>query len=260
MRNSSIILVLIVFIQFACKPDRLPDINDGFESDSLSNIWTNDKFIPEALCFQSQYVHSGKKAAKLILKPGDQIDEEKGTILERAELKESKKLSAVENSTYEYSFCILLPPDFPIVPTRLVIAQWKQDCKSGDCDPDNPVLALRYVSGKFYITLQTEPERTNLFTQEETILNVWNDFKFQVKFSRLQDGMIKAWLNGKQIIDYNGATAYSKSYGYSNPGIFYFKMGLYRDHMDQPMTIYLDDYSKKQISDFLIINPSFFRY
>jgi len=71
MRNSSIILVLILFIQFACKRDRLPDISDGFESDSLSNIWTNDKFIPDALGFQSQYVHSGMKAAKLNLKSGD---------------------------------------------------------------------------------------------------------------------------------------------------------------------------------------------
>ena len=250
MRNVSIIFSLILFIQIACKPDRLPNITDGFESDFLSKIWTSDKFIPGALGFQSQYVHSGKKAAMIILRPGDQIEEEKGTILERAEIKESKKLFSLENSTYEYSFSILLSPDFPIVPTRLVIAQWKQDCKSGNCDPDSPVIALRYVSGKFYITLQTEPKLAILFSQNESILNKWMDFKFQVRFSRMQDGVIKAWLNGKQIIEYKGKTAYTQNYGYPIPGVFYFKMGLYRDHMDQPMTIYFDDYSKRQIPNF----------
>jgi hypothetical protein len=234
-------------MQIACNPDRLSNVNDGFDSDSLSKIWTSDKFLPGSLNFQTKYVRSGSKAAMLTLQPGDQIEEEKGTILERAELKESKKLYAIENSIYEYSFSILLPPDFPIVPSRLVIAQWKQDCPSGDCDPGSPVIALRFVSGKFYVTLQTEPKQITLFSQDETIVNQWLDFKFQIKFSGKQDGAIKAWLNAKQIIDYKGITAYSQTYGYPIHDVFYFKMGLYRDHMDQPMTIYLDDYKKNQI-------------
>jgi hypothetical protein len=247
MRKLSILLAILFLIQIACKPDRLLNVKDGFDSDSLSTIWTRDKFIHGALNFQTIYVRSGNKAAMLTLRPGDQIEEEKGTILERAELKESKKLFAVEKSIYEYSFSIFLPPDFPIVPSRLVIAQWKQDCKSGDCDPASPVIALRFVSGKFYVTLQTEPKQITLFSQDETILNQWLDFKFKIQFSRMQDGVIKAWLNGEQIIDYKGITAYTQTYGYPIPGVFYFKMGLYRDHMDLPMTIYLDDYKKNQI-------------
>jgi len=247
MRNLSISLTVLFLILISFRSDRLMYVNDGFETDSLSNIWSSDKFLPGALRFQTKYVRSGYKAAMLTLHPGDQIEEEKGTILERAELKESKKLYSVENSVYEYSFSILLPPDFPVVPTRLVVAQWKHDCKSGDCNPSNPVIALRYSSGVFYITLQTGPKQITLFTQEETILNQWLDFKFRIKFSRMQDGSIKAWLNGKQIIDYMGLTAYSQTYGYPIPGVFYFKMGLYRDHLDQPMTIYFDDYAKKQI-------------
>jgi hypothetical protein len=249
IRIKSFLPATLFLILIACKPARFMNVKDGFESDSLSNIWTDDKFLPGALSFQSKYVRSGNKAALLILYPGDQIDEEKGTILERAELKETKKLVSTENSIYEYSFSILLPPDFPLVATRLVIAQWKQDCQSGDCKPDNPVIALRYVSGKFFITLQTEPKPITLFTREDSILNQWLDFKFRIRFSRMQDGAIKAWLNGNQIIDYKGITAYSQDYGYPIPGKFYFKMGLYRDHMDQAMTIYIDDYAKKQIPD-----------
>jgi hypothetical protein len=46
------------------------------------------------------------------------------------------------------------------------------------------------------------------------------DFKFQVRFSRMLDGVIKAWLNGKQIIEYKGETAYTQNYGYPIPGVF----------------------------------------
>jgi hypothetical protein len=248
MRDSFFILIVIILAITSCKTNRLVEINDNFESNSLNKIWSNEKFIPGAISFQSEYVRSGNKAAMIIIHQGDQIDEEKGTILERAELKEAKKLFSNENNSYSYSFSIFLPPDFPIDPTRLVLAQWKQDCQSGNCDPNNPVIALRYSSGKFYVTLQVGPNQTILYTQNDSIINQWLDFKFHIRFSRNQDGGIKAWLNNRQIIDFAGITAYSQTFGYPIPGKFYFKIGLYRDQMVQPMTIYVDDYLKKQIS------------
>jgi len=249
MRNSSILLMIVLLTMTTCKPGRLPVINDNFESDSLSRIWSNEKLIPGALSFQSKYIRSGAKAAMIIIHQGDQIDKEKGTILERAELKESKKLFSIENKSYDYSFSMFLPPEFPIVPTRLVIAQWKQDCESEDCNPDSPVIALRFASGEFFVTLQAGQNKTILYSQKETIINQWLDFKFRIRFSRNPDGGIKAWLNGKQIIDFEGITAYSKTSGYPMPGNFYFKIGLYRDQMEQPMTICIDDYKKQQISN-----------
>jgi hypothetical protein len=61
-----------------------------------------------------------------------------------------------EDMTYEYSFSDFIPSDFPIVPIRLVIAQWKQDCSgNAPCDNDSPVVAVRYVSGVLRITRQT---------------------------------------------------------------------------------------------------------
>jgi hypothetical protein len=55
-------------------------------------------------------------------------------------------------------------------------------------------------------------------------------------------------MNDKEIINYKGITAYSEKYGYSNPGKFYFKMGLYRDTMDEPMTAYFDEFHKAELS------------
>ena len=60
---------------------------------------------------------------------------------------------------------------------------------------------------------------------------------------------MKAWLNDKQMVDYTGVNAYpeNKQTGYAHPGQFYFKMGLYRDLMAEPMTIYIDEYRKKEL-------------
>ena len=247
MRRVSSILFILTFI--ACSSDRPIDVYDGFESNKLSGIWSNEKFLPGAFEIQSTHVKSGLSAAKITLNPGDQIDKEKGTILERAELMEARRFISAEDLNYLYSFSLFLPQDFPIVPNRLIIAQWKQDCKSGDCDPGNPVVVLRYESGELKVTLQVGPKKVTLYNQTEGILNNWLDFRFQIRFSRNQQGRIKAWLNDQQIIDYTGVTAYSQIYGYPIHGRFYFKMGLYRDKMEQPMTIYLDEYKKQQLME-----------
>jgi hypothetical protein len=247
MRRIGIIHIIIVLILTAFHTDQELNVSDGFESGKLSGIWNTERFLPGAVEFQTAVVESGKSAIKITLRPGDQLEEEKGTILERAELQESYKLISMEDSIYIYSFSLFLPGDFPVVSTRLVIAQWKQYCRSGKCGIDNPVIALRYESGEFYITLKTEPKKLILYSQKEDIRNKWLNFRFQLKFSRNPDGRIKAWLNDRDIINYSGVTAYSESYGYPDPGYFYFKMGLYRDHMDLPMTIYIDDYKKQKL-------------
>ena len=56
-------------------------------------------------------------------------------------------------------------------------------------------------------------------------------------------------MNEKQIVNYKGVTAYSEKYNYPKPGHFYFKMGLYRDRMDEPMTIYIDEFKKSPLTE-----------
>ena len=57
-----------------------------------------------------------------------------------------------------------------------------------------------------------------------------------------------AWLNDKQIVNYKGMTCYSEKRGYPSNNHFYFKMGLYRDLMPQTMSLFIDDYSKKELT------------
>ncbi len=249
MKNTNQILLVCLLIFFSCHSYRYNRIYDGFETSSLSKIWETDKFIPGAVEIQPAIIRSGKKAAKIIIHPGDQIDEEKGTILERAELMESMNLWALEDSTYSYAFSMFIPQDFPIVPTRLVIAQWKQRCPVENCDPDNPVIAVRYIAGELSVDHKIGPKNDFLYRTSEDIRNKWLDFKFQIRFSRQQNGQIKAWLNDKVIVDYEGINAYPAQGGYSDRNYFYFKMGLYRDHMSESMILYVDAYSKQQLQN-----------
>jgi hypothetical protein len=88
-----------------------------------------------------------------------------------------------------------MPQDFPIVSTRLIIAQWKQYSKSENYSPDNPVIALRFKSGKLHVTCQVGMQKEVLYEQTEEIRNEWLDFQFHIRFSRGENGRIKAWLN-----------------------------------------------------------------
>jgi len=244
-----VIIACLLLLSFNAKA-QLP-VSDGFESKTLSRLWETDKFEKTAVNIQQQIVHSGQSALKITLHEGDKYEagNDSSKESERAELTEARKLVSKEGNRYEYAFSMFIPKDFPIVPTRLVIAQWKQHCGQGICEDDSPVLALRYSSGIFQITIQTGPKKNVFYETKEDIRGKWLNFKFQTRFTRTDSGYINAWINDKQVIDYSGKTCYSAERGYGPISYFYFKMGLYRDKMPEPMTIYIDDYSKKQLNN-----------
>ena len=231
------------------------NVYDGFETPELSKQWSTDRFEPGAVTMQTNIVRAGHGAAKITVRARDKfeagINGNKDS--ERAELREgTRNLVSRENSAYEYSFSEFIPTNFPIVPVRLVLAQWKQYCpEGGNCSDDSPVVAIRYVSGVLKITHQTCPHQTTLYKSKEELRGRWLGFKFQIRFATNETGRIKAWLNDKQVVDYKGFNAYPESAatGYPSPSYFYFKMGLYRDLMAEPMTIYIDEYRKRELPE-----------
>jgi hypothetical protein len=237
----------------ACDNGPMGDVYDGFEGPTLSTIWDTDRFAPGDVVLQSNVVRAGRGAAQITVHARDKFEAgiNGDSDSERAELLEAEGLYARENRAYEYSFSMFIPTDFPIVPTRLVIAQWKQQCpKGGNCSDNSPVLAIRYISGVLKITQNIGKNRTILYQEPGEARNRWLDFKFQIRFSANESGRIKAWLGDKQVVDYKGATANPENAatGYASASRFYFKMGLYRDVMAEPMTIYIDEYRKKQVA------------
>jgi len=229
------------------------DVYDGFEMTGLSKLWETSRFESGAVEMQTNIVRAGRSAAKVVVHSRDEF--ESGTNgnsdSERAELMESRKLVSRENEAYEFSFSIFFPTNFPIVPTRLVIAQWKQYCPAGNCSDDSPVLAVRYISGELYITQDLDKKHLILFRAKDEFRNHWLDFRFQVRFAPNENGRVKAWLGEKPLLDYRGVTANPENVatGYPSPGYFYFKMGLYRNVMPEPWTIYIDEYRKKQLPE-----------
>jgi len=231
------------------------DIYDGFETASLSGLWETERFEPGAVTMQTNIVRAGHGAAQIVVHAEDKFEAglkgDGGS--ERDELLEARKLTAKEGVNYEQSFSMFFPTNFPIVPTRLVIAQWKQYCGGNDnCSDDSPVLAIRYISGTLKITQNINSKHETVLYQEKGELRGrWLDFKFQVRFSPGESGRVKAWLDGKPLVDYNGVTANPEdaATGYPSPSRFYFKMGLYRNVMPEPMTVYIDEYRKRELPE-----------
>jgi hypothetical protein len=228
------------------------DVHDSFETPELSGLWSADKFVSGAVTSETNIVRAGNRAIKVTVHANDKFEagQNGDSDSERAELTEARQLVAKEGVSYEQSFSMFIPTNFPIVPTRLVIAQWKQYCASGgNCSDDSPVLAIRYISGEMRITQDLDKKFIVLYREKNEFRGRWLDFKFQVCFSSNETGRVKAWLGDKQIVDYSGVTADSENAttGYPNPSNFYFKMGLYRNVMAEPMTIYIDEYRKKQL-------------
>jgi hypothetical protein len=230
-------------------------ITDGFEKPDISNTWETDKIIPSDARIQSSVFRSGNNAIQISLHTDDKFEAGRNgnPDSERAELTEAENLFSQQGKTYIQAFSIFLPEDFPIVDTRLVLAQWKQECPRGHiCDDNSPVLAVRYISGNLLITQTIGPHRTILWQSNQEFRNNWIDFKFRVCFNTNINGRVLASINDSTVVDYSGQTAYNEdsSTGYQSPGRFYFKMGLYRDTMTDPMTIYFDNYSKEILNDY----------
>jgi Polysaccharide lyase len=235
-----------IFYEIALR-HRAIHVADGFENPGLNSIWTANRMVPGAFSIENKIVRSGHSAGAITLHPKDRYEEEssEGAASERDELMEASQLWSQMGAKYAYEFSLYLPKDFPVADTRLVVAQWKQECGSGNCRPDNPILAIRYVAGVLSVTRHSDIERVILYKSQGDIRGRWLDFRFVIRFSQGAEGKIEAWMNGQQIVAFRGPTAYA-SPGYSSHDPFYFKMGLYRDLMSQPMTIYFDDYRKDQ--------------
>lgn len=231
------------------------EVYDGFEAAGLSRNWSDDRFEPGAVEIQTDVVRAGRSAVKVTVHAHDKFEaggrNAGGT--ERAELREARNLFSEEGKAYEFSFSMFFPANFPVEPTRLVIAQWKQLCPDGgSCSHDSPVLALRYISGELRITQNIDsPRETRLYTEAGEFRGRWLDFRIQARFAPNDAGRVKVWLGGKQLVDFKGVTANSETpqAGYEHPSRFYFKMGLYRNSVPAPWTSYIDEYRKKELPD-----------
>ena len=247
-RNWLVSIAGLLVALAGCARHPAPAVYDGFEGPTLSAIWATDKLAPGAAVFQSEQVRAGRSALKITLQPNDPTPEISADETERDELTESDYLNAREGEAYAYEFSLFVPQDFPVVPKRLVLAQWKQDREGHKVTSDDPVIALRYVNGKLFVTTKSERERVTRYQTTREVRGRWTDFVFHIRHTRTNDGFVQLWIDGERVLDFRGPTAYGNEFGYPANGRFYFKMGLYRDDMKEPMTLFIDEYRKRPLA------------
>jgi hypothetical protein len=209
-------------------------IYSGFENSKIDNMWKLKKIEKDSFRIQEDFVRRGDKAIKLTLRKGMIVGTgEDGKQTERVELKEKDDYHAKENEYHLYKFSFYIPIDFPLVNSRLVIGQWKQKGKS------KPIIAQRFVDGRFFITVSVNGKTTKVLElskeQSTELIGKWIDVKYKIKFSK-DHGLLEIDF-GKYSSSYSGELANG-----SEEKKFYFKFGLYRDEIEQDMTIYFDDY------------------
>jgi hypothetical protein len=213
----------------------VPALKDGFESKTLGNFWLpgnygSGLYVPGAIILSTNYAHSGMYSAEITVHEGD-IDAagDDDTRVERAELDSGH--FPLRGREAWYGFSLLVPKDFPIVDDRLVIASCKQS------DVSRPIVAQRFRNGKHTVTVESQGRKES-YDLPPIPLGQWVDMVYHVRYSTGPDGLVDIWMNGKQVVSYSGPAADPDA-----KNAFYNKIGLYRDRLNLPMTIYYDDYA-----------------
>ncbi len=225
-------------------------VYDGFESNHLNYFrWSTRRLVAGSVQPEASVVRAGTHALAITVRDNDRYEaaSEGGGATERDELMESWWLYARSGRSYVYSFSLNLPAGFPQTSERLVIAQWRQLCEAKHCEPDRPILAIRYEDGRIQITKQEGEKKVLLYKGSEDVRGKWLDCRFVIRFSSDKSGRIEAYLNRRSVVSYHGSTLFTPGPGYPSNALIYFKTGLYRDALRRPpWTMYVDEYRKDE--------------
>jgi hypothetical protein len=226
-----------------------PLLFDGFEQTQLASFWLpgnygSGLYMPGAIKMSTNYARSGKQAVEVTVREGDveQIGDQ-STRVERADLDSGH--FALRGQEVWYGFSLLIPREFPIVDTRLVIGSCKQS------DVSRPIMAQRYRNGEHTLTVEAQG-RKEKYDLPPITKNKWIDMIYHLRYSTGKDGLVEVWMNGKRVVAYSGPTAEADA-----KNAFYNKIGLYRDRLKQPMTIYFDNYTLGSSKD--SVDPARFK-
>ena len=214
---------------------QIPRLRDGFESGSIENFWLpgnygSGLYVSGAIRVSEKFARAGKQSVEITVREGNvEAAGDAGTTVERSEL-DSGHFKLIGREAW-YGFSVLVPRDFPIVDTRLVISSCKQS------DVSRPLTGQRFRNGKHTLTVESHG-RKRAFRLPDLPLGEWVDFICRARYSPEKDGAFELWMNGKKVASYSGPLAEP-----DKKNAFYHKIGLYRDRMKQPMTIYFDNYA-----------------
>ena len=212
-----------------------------FESRSLRDLKTFKLHYDYSGSITDSLSRNGKYSMRFELRKGDEIGWDQDS---RAELKDD--FNAPLNKEIWYGISLFIPEDFPELEKDCIVIQWHGDHDEGET-ARSPVLAVRIENRELFITSRTSEQKiqtnnrgpsTTHFTLNDFPRNEWLDFVVEVIWSHNNNGSLKTWLNGDQIINYNGPIGYNDDLG---P---YFKFGLYKHSGNAPLVVFHDEYRR----------------
>jgi hypothetical protein len=226
----------------------VPRLFDGFEDNAVASFWLPGNYgsglnVPGSVKISHKLARTGRRSVEITIHEGD-IEQagDADTRVERDEL-DSGHFPLLGHEVW-YGFSFLIPEDFPILDERLVMSSCKQT------DVSRPLVAQRYRNGRHSITIESQGDK-NEYRLPSIPLGKWMDMIFRVRYSPQKDGAVEVWMNGKRVTSYAGPLA-----EIDGKNAFYNKIGLYRDRLKQPMTIYFDNYTIG--SSFEAVDPARF--
>jgi hypothetical protein len=211
-------------------------LEDDFDGGVLSPIWDRTSIESDSLVFVRPVSDQSRPAVAITVRTGQvPMTGGHGLPTERAELREAPRHWVPFGRDIWYGFALYFPADFPILDTRLVVGQWLQLCP----DPvlkrgRSPVLAQRYRAGVFHLTVNTDAGREILWSHDGEVRGRWLDFVYHLRLVTGAAGLVRGWMNGDPIVRYEGPVGYA-----DDAPLSYFKVGLYRDTLPDPMTVYV---------------------
>jgi hypothetical protein len=230
----TIVLALFVLAGAASGQDKgVRVLADGFEGGRLADFWLpgnygSGRFVAERVKFSTKFARSGTHSVELTVREGDVAQPgADDTVTERTELDSGKY--ALYGKEVCHGFSFLVPEDFPIRDVRLVISQMKQNDVSG------PLVAQRFRNGKHTLTIESGGKKKR-YDLPKIRKGAWQDMMYRVRYAE-RGGLVEVWMNGKKVVSYAGPLGSGSARNF-----MYHKIGLYRDKMKEPMTIYFDDY------------------
>jgi hypothetical protein len=221
--------------------DKTPYFASSFESEAeVEKSFALDKIEPHSWSLTGDYKSHGNKCLVITIKDGDKvaIDEGKRKGSERAEFQDPLYAPFTPDLEiwHRIDFMILNRASLPVLDERLVFMQLKQ------FGGNNPLFSIRYDKGRFSIK-QRYSNYSRGYKGRKAKMKKWHRLVFHSKITKSQDGFMDVYLDGAQVIQYKGRTAYPRQ-----PALTFCKFGLYRDHYVDadkklpPMTIFFDRY------------------
>ncbi|MFA4941155.1 MAG: heparin lyase I family protein [Patescibacteria group bacterium] len=208
------------------------ELRDDFDGQSLGKIWELDRLPPNGYQQVDAPDRPGEKAVELTVHPGDFLRQgpAAGQIRERCEIGEKAEYFIKPGANIWYGLSFYIPKNFLVVDNRLVIAQWRNNKTTKR--HENPPLALRYINGELRFTIKNEDEWITLFNEPNAEKGAWHDLLVNYQWNKDHSGYCGVALDGADKGKYEGHIGYDHL-----PAEMHFRMGLYRDHLEEPQSL-----------------------